>query len=381
MFPIELPPVRDGAAAPLVFASPNTWMEGAATEQLRMTAALPGVTRAAAFPDLHPGRHGPVGCAILSDRLHPLLIGNDIGCGMALFVLDKPVRKLRLDKVTERLRALEGPWTGDARSRLEEAGLDDLHPHALGTIGGGNHFCELQAVEDGALDGDATLLVHSGSRALGTAVLERTPTPPDGLAPDGEEAHAYLHAHDRAVRWAALNRTVIAERAAEALRCDLEPIVDAPHNLVERGDGLLHRKGAAKADGTLVPLAGSRDAPSFLLRPTGANSDALGSLAHGAGRKYDRASMHGRVGRYRSDREALARNRSGGRVICEDRDLLIEEAPAAYKDSERVRDDLVTLGLVETVATLRPVVTFKKADTKPDRMRDDRRERRGRRSR
>ena len=71
--------------------------------------------------------------------------------------------------------------------------------------------------------------------------------------------------------------------------------------------------------------------------------------------------MQGRVGNTRSDRERLLRTSFGGRVICEDRQLLIEEAPDAYKNSARVRDDLVSHNLAETVASLQPLITFKKA--------------------
>ncbi len=49
------------------------------------------------MPDLHPGKWGPVGCSILADRIHPPLVGSDIGCSMGLFQLDLPVRKLRID--------------------------------------------------------------------------------------------------------------------------------------------------------------------------------------------------------------------------------------------------------------------------------------------
>ena len=349
------------------------------TAQLDEIASRPGMRAVAGFPDLHPGRYGPVGCAALADRLYPLLVGNDIGCGMSLFALDLAARKLRPDKAAERLRALEGSWDGPAAERLDRAGLPpSLHPLALGTIGGGNHFCEVQIVDDlaapivGIEAGSLVLLVHSGSRGLGTEVFATIADRNEGLALGTAEADAYLAAHDAAVRWASLNRSVIAERAAEALRTDLEVVADAPHNLIEvEGNLALHRKGAAKADGGLVPLAGSRDAPSFLLRPLShAPSEALRSLAHGAGRKYDRSSMHGRVGRTRSEREALARNASGGRVVCEDRALLIEEAPSAYKAVERVLSDLVEAGLAEPVATLRPLVTFKRAsDEPPDRKR------------
>jgi len=355
------------ASAPVrKFYSPSTWIEGAAEDQLDATAKLHGVTAIAAFPDLHPGKYGPVGCAVLSRRIHPHLIGNDIGCGMSLFVLDIPARKLRADKVAKRLRVLQDAYDGDAHAHLRRAGLPDAFADALGTIGGGNHFCEVQSIEEvhgGGFDKDmAYLLVHSGSRGYGTAVFAPVMSQPlDGFTADSAEAKDYLTGQELAVRWAALNRQIIAERAARALRAQAALIADSPHNLIEaHPDGFLHRKGAAKADIPLVPLAGSRDALSYLMQPESGNSDALSSLAHGAGRRYDRRSMHGRVGAKRSERERLARTSFGGHVVCEDRTLLIEEAPGAYKDAAHCVSDLEAAGLAKCVAWFRPLVTFKK---------------------
>ncbi len=364
----------DGCVAPIHrYYSDRAWIEGAAEDQLTLVAVMAGVSRVAAFPDLHPGKYGPVGSAILADRIYPQLIGNDIGCGMSLFALGLPRRKLKVDKAAQRLRALEGVWSGDAAARLASEDLPaGLHAQALGTIGGGNHFCELQFVESvsdeaalsatGLTGGDLVLLVHSGSRSLGVSVFGSFLGSFGGLAPDGKPGKAYLAAHGQAVRWASLNRRIIAERAAEALRCEIRLIVDAPHNLVERNAGcFLHRKGAAKADLPLVPLAGSRDAYSYLLKPLHAEPDALASLAHGSGRKYDRRSMTGRAGTTKSDRETLQRTSFGGKVVCEDRQLLIEEAPNAYKDPAQVLKDLQSFCLAGAVARLQPLLTFKKA--------------------
>lgn len=344
------------------FYTSAAWIEGRAEDQLNHVSTWAGVTEIAAFPDLHPGKYGPVGCAVLADRIYPQLIGNDIGCGMALFQLDLPVRKLKLDKAARRIRVLGDPTDTDHAARLEEAGLPaDLFAGALGTIGGGNHFCEVQAVAETASDLDQTccyMLVHSGSRGLGTATLSSLPEGAfDGLT--RADAETYIAAHNRATRWAQLNRQIIAERAAEALRADLTLITDAPHNiLTETPDGWLHRKGAASA-GALVPVAGSRATPTYLVATSG-HENALGSVAHGAGRRYDRSSMHGRVRGKKSDISAMERNPFGGRIVCEDRDLLIEEAPLAYKSAESVVADLQTTGVAQPVATMHPLLTFKK---------------------
>lgn len=348
------------------FYTSDAWIEGRAEEQLNHVSSWAGIKRIASFPDLHPGKYGPVGCAVLADRIYPQLIGNDIGCGMSLFQLDLPVRKFKLEKAVRRIRVLGEAADLDQGERLQQVGLlANLFPTALGTIGGGNHFCEIQTMNKptGDCDLDHTLLyilVHSGSRGLGQAVLDRLPQGAlQGLLPHNDEAINYVAAHDTAVLWAKLNRQIIAERAAQALRADLRLVADAPHNiLAEQSDGWLHRKGAAVAT-DLVPVAGSRESSSYLVRPI-ANDLALGSLAHGAGRRYDRSSMHGRVQSKRSDIDAMTHTPFGGRVICEDRDLLIEEAPHAYKSAENVVSDLEVTGVATRVATLNPLLTFKK---------------------
>lgn len=366
--------VVDGRACTVAYAGDITkfytssaWIEGRAEQQLDDVARWSGVRKIAAFPDLHPGKYGPVGCAVLADRIYPQLIGNDIGCGMSLFQLDLPTRKLKLEKAQRRLRVLGEPLNDDVRWRLEAVGLPvDFFPNALGTIGGGNHFCELQTLYNAndkvGLDrGVLYLLVHSGSRAVGNSVLSQLPVQAyDGLKPETAVAVDYVTAHDDAVRWASLNRRLIAERAAEALRADLVLVVDAPHNLLSSLHGLwLHRKGAAVAEGGFVPLAGSRASASYLMSGL-AHPQALGSLAHGAGRRYDRSSMHGRVRAKRSDIESMLRTSFGGRILCEDRDLLIEEAPLAYKCAKSVANDLETTGAASCVGEFHPIITFKK---------------------
>lgn len=293
---------------------------------------------------------------------------------MALWRQDLPRRRLKIDKAARRLRVLEDGADPDrAAEALAEAGLAGTSGEGLGTIGGGNHFCEVQGVEQvldpeaaariGLAEGDLCLLVHSGSRGRGAQVFEGLDDGwKRGFAPDGDAALRYLALHDAAVAWARANRRLIAEAAARALRSEAVLLCDAVHNSVQRRGPLwLHRKGAAEADRGLAPLAGSRESLSFLLSVPEGPAEALGSVSHGAGRRYGRASMHGRIRKTRSDLAALEQTRFGGRVICEDRDLLLEEAGQAYKSADQVARDLEVFGLARRAASLAPLITFKTA--------------------
>ena len=133
-----------------LFASAQSWIEGEAVRQLYATAKLDGVRLAVGFPDLHPGKGSPVGAAFVTEGvIYPHLIGGDIGCGMAL-VQDGPGPARRqarpLGRAALRPRTPVGSIVSDflAEQDLESTEFDA----ALGTIGGGNHFAELQTVEE-----------------------------------------------------------------------------------------------------------------------------------------------------------------------------------------------------------------------------------------
>ncbi|MBB6484301.1 RNA ligase RtcB family protein [Rhizobium lusitanum] len=380
------------AAAVAHYFTSKSWIEGTALEQLGEIAKLPGMLSVASFPDLHPGKYGPVGMAALASRLYPQLIGNDIGCGMALFEFDLPQRKFKLDKAADMLRGLENIRLDVSDVSQTDRSLDlEISTETLGTIGGGNHFCEIQAVED-LLEEDAGqlldkqklyLLVHTGSRDLGAKVFNRTIDVSCGLAegfdPMSEAGMQWLQLHDLCVEWAKLNRRMIAQRAAVALRTDCRLIADIPHNLVRAtADGYVHYKGAgAVQDSAIAPIAGSRASLSYVVEPLAAAAKSHWAISHGAGRKYDRRNMHGRTGSTRSEREALLRNPWGGIAICDDRKLAIEEAAGAYKNAGQVIADLADHGLIRPLASMKPLITYKKVsidheEPKKDRMRDRR---------
>ncbi|KAE8212793.1 hypothetical protein CF327_g3609 [Tilletia walkeri] len=408
--------------AEMILITNETAIDDEARAQLRHSATLPGMRLVAGMPDLHAGaqRH-PVGAAFISrGRIYPSLVGGDIGCGM-LLLRTRLGAETNVDRLAVKMRGigvpegLEGEWTHGVEAWKRYTGCDghlDILPElndfdrTLGTIGGGNHFAELTKVEivydrtafaQLGLDRDRLLLlVHSGSRGLGSAILEDTNSENGSLEDDSEAAQVYLRKHDGAIRWARSNRHLIAHRVLsllgergyedgpETLVPD-RTVLDVCHNRVDRlsldevttlglqneqegegGDGQfwIHRKGAAPSTEGVVVIPGSRGALSYVVQPVGnGRSNAL-SLAHGAGRILSRHKAHTRMSSKYGDESKIAslleRTSLGGRVICEDRSLLFEEAPEAYKDEGQVVRDLEYVDAIRVICTLRPVVSYKK---------------------
>lgn len=377
-----------------VIASARLWLEDAAVQQLLTTAQLPGMQQVVGLPDLHPGRGYPVGAAFFScGRFYPALVGNDIGCGMRLAQTDILMSKVRLDKLDKQLGNLDSAIADDEWARLKDrepglqaqidalaqrmaqAGLDLSQLRSLGTIGGGNHFVELQVIDE-VRDAQAfersglglkklQILVHSGSRGLGQQILRAHVDAfgHAGLPDSGADAEHYLARHDAALEFARLNRAVIALRVASRLHCSAAPVLDIHHNLlapaqVSGQSGWLHRKGATPSDQGLVMLPGSRGDYSYVLEPVGDGQASLSSLAHGAGRKWARTDCKGRLFKLFSP-DHLSRTPMGSRVICNDKGLIYEEAPQAYKNVDSVLDCLEGAGLARAVAKSRPVLTYK----------------------
>ncbi len=376
-----------------LFASANSWIEGEALRQLYATSKLDGMRLAVGFPDLHPAKGSAVGAAFVTEELiYPCLIGGDIGCGMALFQTDLVRRDAKLDRWAQIPFDLEHVWTDEVAEVLAEEELESTeHDKALGTLGGGNHFAELQAVEE-VLDArefrklglgkqQLVVLVHSGSRGLGESVLRAYVAEHQASGSDAESfaAAAYLEGHDLAVRWAKVNRKLLAKRFAQALGAEADLLWDGCHNSIERRTGVspvspqcdssgewrqagrlsyVHRKGAVAAEDEAVMIPGSRGSLSYLVKPLGDGESRAWSLAHGAGRKWARSEARLRM-RERFGKEQLVQTSLGSRVICGERDLLYEEAPAAYKNIEAVIQNLVDAGLVSVIATFRPLLTYK----------------------
>jgi release factor H-coupled RctB family protein len=182
----------------------------------------------------------------------------------------------------------------------------------------------------------------------------------NGSDADSFAAAAYLKEHDIAVRWAKTNRALIARRFVEAIGAGAECLWDGCHNSITRRESegetvWVHRKGAVVTEGEAVVIPGSRGSLSYLVKPTGAGENHAWSLAHGAGRKWARSETRLRM-RERFGIHQLTQTPLGGRVICEQRELLYEEAPAAYKNIDDVVQELVDAGLISVVAHYCPDV-------------------------
>ncbi|OAL50726.1 release factor H-coupled R [Pyrenochaeta sp. DS3sAY3a] len=427
--------------------------------QLTTTAhTLPGIVYAVGQPDLHLGNKFPIGAVFASRKwIHPPLIGSDIGCGMAWYKTSLPRSQVdgnKGKKVAEKLRGLEGPWRTQTHRELwlqdgaEQYSAGENWDRSLGTIGAGNHFAEIQIVEEfqnedtdpGLRQNDVVLLVHSGSRGYGGSVLTKfTAESNSSLEDDSQEAVQYMKEHDKACQWAKANRDLIAlrflaclepgneswqlgssaseesdhfdpsefEKAKQALQ--ERKVVDIWHNNVERvkwppmdlstggvaersstgsettkrtaDDSAakqeyvyIHRKGAAPTynPGTqeplqILPLPGSRGTLTMILKPTFSASTSWGyknalSLAHGAGRAMSRAKALSSLSqKYKGQNilEPRASDIDGTWVICDEKDLVFEEAPDAYKDVEAVGQDLVDAGAAQVVGWCRPRVSYK----------------------
>ena len=360
-----------------IYCSQKTWLEGAAVEQFNRVLGFDGILRGAGFPDLHPGRGVPVGAAFLSEGvIYPALIGNDIGCGMTLFDTGVPARKLKTDKL---LRKLGGDPEGIIRQISLEC-LPEMDGEMedslgmLGTLGHGNHFAEILELET-ILDadacqelpipkGNALLLIHSGSRAYGEALWRDFAAKhgDKGVPATSEDGAAYLECHALLIRWASFNRRLVAKAFSKMLSCDLTEILDSTHNSITPfGDEqFIHRKGAsAVEEGKPVVVSGSRGTYSYLVKPVGNLEAHLFSLAHGAGRKWNRQSTAARVREKHGDVQSLMQTKLGTKVVCPSRELLYEEAPEAYKNIEDIIDDLKSFGLATPVAQLKPIVNIK----------------------
>lgn len=394
-----------------VLTAPGLWLEGNALQQLGAVARQPGCVRAVGLPDLHAGPGVPIGAAFaFRDVFRPGLVGGDAGCGVRVVCLSRV--RARGDDLERRVRAqMSGPplpevdpgvllsavWRKGTRGLIDLPGVphalqglaereavspEVLVPcpdtpelgHAVGSIGGGNHFLEASRVAKvvdkpyaksvGLTSGGFAVVAHSGSRGVGGWLSRKY----GNRCLDAPERELYLAELRGAVHFAQANRLVLAWRMLQALGVSRAGKIlgsfDVTHNTVvqqqvDGADAWVFRKGSAPAalDEPTIVL-GSRGTPSWVMRGCG-NTDCLCSVAHGAGRKMARSEAVAKL-KMKYKRAALTRTALGGRVICDDNQLLYAEHPDAYKDVDIVVQALENNQAATRVASLEPLVTVKK---------------------
>ncbi|MEH2098135.1 RtcB family protein [Nostoc sp.] len=407
------------------------------------------VCRACATPDFHPGDAGVAIGSIVETvgQVIPGAVGSDINCGMRLHVADLTIEEFlaKRDQFVEKMKgdyffgtrdvtmtaeamrslfqygvlgwldamqnratgsvvqsdlqqlaqesdriflggSMDGDWKLAPEELVPDTGL--VRDGGLATIGGGNHFVEVQRVDKvenrtlahawGVREGQLAFMIHSGSRNVGKyiggmwrdkakATWQKGLKYPDSqIFPLSNHSHpelvaSYLQAEATAANYGFINRLLLAELLRLRLRevyKDVEaPLVyDLPHNItLPEGQGWVTRKGASPAHaGQPVIIPGSMGTDSYLMVGRG-NAAFCNSASHGAGRIYSRFDLN-RRGASQSEAEL---GLTGVDCITLREERRIEEAPAAYKPIQSVIDVQVEAKMVDVVARLSPVLTFK----------------------
>ncbi len=450
-----------------IFASEAIKLESEAVRQLRDAASLPPAKKVLATADIHVGFGIPIGAVVgLDNAIMPAAVGYDINCGMRLLrtpfakgdidtdkiaasiARDIPLGEgkanLMLDKTcieavinkgvgsvpTLAQRISHRAWEAfdldefaEDIKRIEENGCmpADLSvvPSAaiqkganqLGTLGGGNHFIEIQYVQKvfdqapaktfGLFENQIVVMIHSGSRRFGYEVADeymsiaaRRLEMADRrkmlsfLPIDTKAGKDYIAAMGAAANFAFTNRHIMALLVRRCFNRMFGPtpmplVYDVAHNMAKlethQGNRLwVHRKGATRAFGgrrmaatvfaeTGQPIItpGSMGTASFLLVGTGNSDESLCSVNHGAGRVMSRTAALGKVRRGKVITSALIsdkqfrRSMEGVKLITGNRHRIKEEAPDAYKDIDEVVRIVVECGWAKAVARMVPLAVLK----------------------
>ena len=349
--------------------------ESYALAQIQMICDHPCAegSRIRVMPDVHPGKVGPIGLTMtFSDRILPSLVGIDAGCGMICAVLGrKRIEYQKLDRVI--LEQIPGGMSirRTACRRGENFPYETLecaeHIHlektilSMGTLGGGNHFIEIEQDEEGTF----YLTIHSGSRRLGREMTEyylhlgqkelksrglSVPYPLTWL--DGMLLSNYLHDLKIVQDYASENRLAILDILCKYMKWKPETVFSCPHNYVsEEEDGYLLRKGAVsaqKGERLLIP-ANMRD--GALLTVGKGCREWNCSAPHGSGRllKREDVAKNYTLSQFRSEMKGIY-------CTCISRETL-DEGPFAYRDLKTIAAQLGDTAEIQKILT--PVYNYK----------------------
>ena len=319
------------------------------------------------MPDVHAGKGCTIGTTMtVVEKVVPNIVGVDIGCGMYTVNLGKgEIDFAKLDEAAHFVPSGKNVWEG----RQEKFDFQELRCYrnlenakwlgrSLGTLGGGNHFIEV----DRASDGTNYLVIHSGSRNLGKQVAEiyqqlavdlnkREATMPEDLCYlNGQYFEDYMHDVEICQRFARRNREKIAEVLLERTGMVGGEAFHAIHNYIDTEEMIL-RKGAIAAhtgEKVLIPI-NTRDG-SVLAIGKG-NPEWNYSAPHGAGRIMSRSKAKSEL-----DMEEYKKAMAGVYTTSVN-EATLDEAPIAYKSLEDIID--VIKESVDVIEVLKPVFNFK----------------------
>lgn len=330
------------------------------------------------MPDVHPGKVSTIGfTSSVGERILPNLIGIDIGCGITLAKLkQKRCEFQKLDSVIRehvpsgfslRNHPHHLSLSFDFRKLRCCSHVQEHKAHlSLGTLGGGNHFIEIDKDDDGFL----YAVIHSGSRHLGKEVTEYylnagqnylketgIQVPYELTYLEGALMEDYLHDLQIVQEFASLNREIILSELSKNMKWKIANAYSCTHNYVDcTGSSMIVRKGAisAKKDEPVIIPINMHD--GILLGIGLGNEDWNCSAPHGAGRIYKREDVknHFTVSAYKSAMKGIY-------STCIGRDTL-DEAPFAYRTMDAISDAIADT--VTVTQRLRPIYNFKAGDMK-----------------
>lgn len=372
-------------------------VDPSAYKQIMNLSTLPFVFHHLAFmPDVHAGVGMTIGGVLATKgAVIPNAVGVDIGCGMCAVKTNIRVEELSSDLLRKGfMRGIRKqiPVGMDHQKTAQDEALMpqgfDLDSmcvvsrqyksalHQLGTLGGGNHFIELQKDQDGWM----WVMIHSGSRNIGLQVAEYydkiakhldaqwfSRVNPDidlAFLPVGsKEFKDYWKEMEYCVQFALANRQLIMDRICGVIKdcapdTEFEPMINIAHNYAAwehhfGEDVIVHRKGATRArEGEVGIIPGSQGTRSYITEGLG-NPDSFMSCSHGAGRRMSRTEAV-RTLDLKAEQEKLEAKGIVHGVRCQ-KDL--EEASSAYKDIEEVMANQADLAKITTA--LEPIAVIK----------------------
>ncbi len=320
------------------------------------------------MPDVHSGKGCVVGTTMtIHDRVAPGLIGVDIGCGISAVKLAcKRIEMQKLDKVIHENIPAGRKIRAVAHRFAEQIDLSelicqrhirkDMAYSGIGTLGGGNHFIEVDRGDDGAF----WLVIHSGSRHLGVEVEafyhEAAFRESSGAAPyelayvSGGLMNDYLHDLAITQEFAKLNRAAIADEICKEMKLTIAESFECVHNYIDI-EKMILRKGAISAkenERVIIPM-NMRD--GCLIGIGKGNEDWNYSAPHGAGRLMSRLDA-----RNSFTLSQFKKEMNGIYSTSITRETL-DESPMAYKPMELILDKIGET--VEVTERITPVYNFK----------------------